>query len=223
MKLRRSKLSHEQTQKILEHFVAGTPARTVAEILQVNKNTALLFYQKIRILIARKLEEDNHLIFREINFVPDNLILDATFLKSTLLTTSNKRKLEQKPLFAVITRQKRIYTFYPLPQISHNFSQLQKPLVPDVIFGHDNETSVINAKDIQLCRTSSESSCSFKEGQRSKIDSIENFWKLTKHHWLKFNGIPLESFFLFLKEAEWRYNYKKPEILLKTLLRWINS
>jgi transposase len=55
MKVRRSKLTEEQTRRLLEHFVAGTPARTAAELVHVNRNTATLFYHKMRELIAQHL------------------------------------------------------------------------------------------------------------------------------------------------------------------------
>lgn len=220
MKLRRSKLTNEQTQKMLEHFVAGTSARTVAEILQINKNTALLFYQKIRILIAKKLDEENYLLFKKINFTPENLRFDETFFKKIVTKISNKKKLQQIPLFVVILREKKIHVFYPLPEIS-NFTDDQKFIFPDAIFCQEAATKIINANDIHLYRILPDPV--FKLGQRSAIDSIENFWKLTKFHWLKFNGIPLKNFLLYLKEAEWRYNYKNPKNLLKTLSYWINN
>ncbi len=56
MKLRRSRLSNEQTQRLLEHFVAGTPARTSAELVGVNRNTASYFYHRLREVIAHHLE-----------------------------------------------------------------------------------------------------------------------------------------------------------------------
>jgi transposase len=59
MRVRRSKLTDEQTRRLLEHFVAGTPARTAAELVRVNRNTARLFYHKMRELIVRHLEHDD--------------------------------------------------------------------------------------------------------------------------------------------------------------------
>ena len=199
MKLKRSKLPNDLTQKMLEHFVAGTPARTVAEILQINKNTALLFYQKIRILIAKKLEEENNIIFKKINFKPENLLLDSTLLKKMLENISNKKKIQQIPLFIVILREKKIYIFYPLFKISPDLSNVQNFVLPDAIFCQKIEANTINAKDIHLCRILSDPI--LKDDQRSAIDSIENFWKSTKFHWLKFNGIPLTSFYLFFERS----------------------
>ena len=38
---------------MIEHFVAGATARTTAEIVGVNKNTAQLFFHKLRLLITK--------------------------------------------------------------------------------------------------------------------------------------------------------------------------
>jgi len=56
MKLRNSRLNSAQTRRLLEHFVAGTTARTAAELIGVNRNTATHFYHRLRKLIAARLE-----------------------------------------------------------------------------------------------------------------------------------------------------------------------
>ena len=55
MKLARSRLTRAQIEKLLEHFVAGTPARPAAALAGVNRNTANAFYRRLRQLIARRL------------------------------------------------------------------------------------------------------------------------------------------------------------------------
>jgi len=61
----------------------------------------------------------------------------------------------------------------------------------------------------------------FAEG-RNHINGIENFWNQAKRHMRRFNGIPKESFYLFLKECEWRFNNPDPKLqvsLLKELIK----
>ena len=57
MRFKRSRLSCLETQRLLEHFVAGTPARTATELLAVNCNTARVFYHRLGTIIAHQLEE----------------------------------------------------------------------------------------------------------------------------------------------------------------------
>ena len=54
MKIQHSKLTKKQRIKLIEHFVAGSTARTTAAIVDVNKNTAQLFFHRLRELIAEK-------------------------------------------------------------------------------------------------------------------------------------------------------------------------
>ena len=52
------------------------------------------------------------------------------------------------------------------------------------------------------------------------INGIENFWNQAKRVLRKYNGIPKESFPLFLKECEFRFNYGSPKQQLKQLKEW---
>ncbi len=58
--------------------------------------------------------------------------------------------------------------------------------------------------------------------QMGKIISMELriFWNQAKRILRKYNGIPKESFPLFLKECEFRFNYGSPSQQLKTLRVW---
>ena len=58
MRLKHSKLSHFQTNRLLEHFVAGTPARSDCLLVEVHRNTATAFYHQLRLLIFDKLMEE---------------------------------------------------------------------------------------------------------------------------------------------------------------------
>lgn len=42
----------------MEHFVAGTPARSAAGLVGVNRNTATLFYRKLREIIAARIARE---------------------------------------------------------------------------------------------------------------------------------------------------------------------
>ena len=59
MRLKHSKLSEKQAIRLCEHFVAGTPARTAAELVGVNKNSATLFYHRLREIVAARIEDES--------------------------------------------------------------------------------------------------------------------------------------------------------------------
>lgn len=54
----------------------------------------------------------------------------------------------------------------------------------------------------------------------SHINGIESFWAFAKHRLTKFKGVPKHTFYLHLKETEFRFNHRRDD-LYKTLLRLI--
>ncbi len=53
--------------------------------------------------------------------------------------------------------------------------------------------------------------------RENHINGIENFWNQAKRHLRRFNGIPRDSFLLFLKECEWRFNGGDHKMLFNQL------
>lgn len=61
----------------------------------------------------------------------------------------------------------------------------------------------------------------FADG-RNRINGIENFCNQAKRHLRRYNGIPRMHFQLYLKECEWRFNYRPTIRLLSTLTAWLD-
>ncbi|HGG9981611.1 TPA: IS1595 family transposase, partial [Neisseria meningitidis] len=49
--MRKSRLSRYKQNKLIELFVAGVTARTAAELVGINKNTAVYYFHRLRLLI----------------------------------------------------------------------------------------------------------------------------------------------------------------------------
>ena len=47
----------------MEHFVAGTTARCASELIEINRNTAAYYYQRLREIITHHLEQESIEIF----------------------------------------------------------------------------------------------------------------------------------------------------------------
>ena len=54
--MRKSRLSRHKQNKLIEHFVAGTTARTAAVLVGVNKSTASYYFYRLRELIFKLLK-----------------------------------------------------------------------------------------------------------------------------------------------------------------------
>ena len=63
MKITHCKLKKSIQRKLLEFFVAEVTARTAADLLGIQANTAALFYHKIRLVIEYHLTLEAHDVF----------------------------------------------------------------------------------------------------------------------------------------------------------------
>lgn len=54
--MRKSRLSAAKQARLIEHFVAGTTARTAAALVGVNKNSAAYYFHRLRELVNQALE-----------------------------------------------------------------------------------------------------------------------------------------------------------------------
>ena len=81
MDLRYSKLSSLQINRLLEHFVAGTTARMAAELTGLNRNTARVFFHRLRELIAHQLEDEGDLTTEQATVSKKTFVRVASILK----------------------------------------------------------------------------------------------------------------------------------------------
>ena len=54
------------------------------------------------------------------------------------------------------------------------------------------------------------------------VNSIESFWSYAKRRLVKFNGVPRRTFYLHLKETEYRFNNRHDSVY-KALLSLLNK
>ncbi len=52
MDMRKSRLSAYKQDRLIEHFVSGSTARTAAKLIHVNKTTAAYYFHRLREIIA---------------------------------------------------------------------------------------------------------------------------------------------------------------------------
>ena len=74
MKITRCKISKKVQRRLLEFFTAEVTARTAADLLDIQPNTAALFYHKIRLVIDYHLSlEADELFDGEMDMSGDGL------------------------------------------------------------------------------------------------------------------------------------------------------
>ena len=63
--MRRSRLRKSTQHHLIEHFIAGTTARTAAAPCVVNRKTAAYYFHRLREIIYFKLEQDSDAVFHD--------------------------------------------------------------------------------------------------------------------------------------------------------------
>ncbi len=59
----KSRLSHYKQDRLTEHFVSGSAARTAASLCGVNRKTAAFYFLRLREIIAYELEAESEAMF----------------------------------------------------------------------------------------------------------------------------------------------------------------
>ena len=215
MSLKRCRLRDKDQRKLLEFFVAEVTARAAADLMGIQANTAALFYRKIRIVIAEKLEADASEFGGEIE-------LDESYFGGVRKGRRGRGARGKVPVFGILKRGGKVYT----QVIGNTKTDTLMPIIrqkirPDSIVYTDSYRSY-NALDVsEFKHYRINHSLLFVDG-RNHINGIENFWNQAKRVLRKYNGIPAKQFYWFLKETEFRFNYGSHKEQLKTLKQWCN-
>jgi transposase len=207
-----SRLSSKQTRGLLEHFVAGTPARTAAELVQVNRNTSTYFYHRLRELITARLAQSSPSTDGDIELGIRELYVSIDRLTGRTSTAS---------VLGLLNRGGKIRTtLLPDTQDKALLPILLAEIDPNslVYTNADQLSNVLDRLGVRLRRV--ENKDRFKPGP-THMNGMENFWNQTRRHLRKYNGIPAQHLDLYIKECEWRFNYGSPGQLLKTLEQWL--
>lgn len=214
MRLKHSKLTAIQTSRLCEHFVAGTPARTAAELVGVNKNTAALFFHRLRQIIAAQVEDESP--------IQGEIEVDECYFGGTRKGKRGRGAAGKVAVFGILKRGGRVYTKMILDSRRTTIIPIiQAKVEPDSIVFSDSFATydVLDVAGFHHHRVNHQET--FVLGPGKHINGIENFWSQAKRHLRRYNGIPKGHFHLFLKECEWRFNYGTPRDLLRTLKTWI--
>lgn len=212
MNIKRSKLTKKLKLKLIEHFVAGTTARTTADLVGVNKNTAQLFFHKLRILITKNQKTDV--------FFEGEVEADESYFGGRRKGKRGRGSAGKVPVFGLLKRGGKVFAeIIPDAKSSTLMPLIQEKVVPDSIVYTDTFRSY-NALDVSEFKHERINHSKLFADKKNHINGIENFWNQAKRHLRKFNGVPKKNFRLFLKECEWRFNFPSPKKQLDMLIRW---
>jgi len=208
----RSKISEAKIREIVRLFCIDLNASQIAEITGLNRNTINRYLKAIRERIAQHCEKES----------PFNgeVEVDESFFGPKRAKGKRGRGAYGKTIvFGLVKRQGKVYTqIVPdcsratLQAIIRGKVSLDSIIYSDGWRGYDGLVDMGFNKHFRIDHGSNE----FANG-RNHINGIEGFWGLAKTRLTKFRGILGNAFYLYLKECEFRYNYRDEDMYLLIL------
>ena len=215
---RRSRLSASIQDELVKYFVAGSTARAAALLTGVNRHTATLFFHKLRELIAQRLDEEaSDLLVGEVE-------VDESYFGGYRKGKRGRGSAGKVPVFGLLKRGGRVYAvMIPNAKSSVLLGIIRQRITPDSVIYTDalHAYDTLDVSEFRHHRINH--SEAYAINRTVHINGIENFWNQAKRHLRRFNGIPRAQFHLYLKECEWRFNYRPANRLLTTLKSWLNA
>lgn len=215
MALSHCRISKIQQIKLLELFVAQVTARTAADLTDVHRNTAALYYHKLRQCIAARMAEVE----------PELAVFecDESYFGGARKGKRGRGAAGKVCVFGILKRGGRVYAL-PVADASSKtlLTALKTRVKADSVVYTDSLASynILDVSGFRHHRVNH--SQTFVSRRGNHINGIENFWNQSKRVLRKYNGIPRRNFFLFLKECEFRFNYGTPKQQLATLRTWLD-
>ena len=191
-----------------ESSKAGTALRST----RIHRNTAASFYTRIRTVIAEETQKASS-VFE----------VDESYFGGRRKGKRGRGAGGKVPVFGLLKRGGRVYTvMIPNAHTDTLMPIMERLIQPDSIVYTDGFSSY-DALDVSDFRHVRINHSERFVDERNHINGIENFWNQAKRHLRRFNGVPKQSFHLFLKECEWRFNGGNHRTLLNQLKTWIKS
>ena len=216
MKLSHCKLEKRVQIKLLEFFVLEVTARLAADLLGIQPNTSALFYRKLRQVISY------HLALEATEVFDGCIELDESYFGGIRKGKRGRGAAGKVAVFGILKRGGKVYTAVVNETRSSTLMPvIARKIAPDSLVYTDSYGSY-NALDVtDFHHHRINHSTDFAKG-KNHINGIENFWNQAKRVLRKYNGISKESFPLFLKESEFRFNDGAPKQQLNIFRLWCN-
>ena len=200
--------------RLIEYFVLEVTARSAADILRINANSAALFYRKIRKVIAFHLAQEAAEVFN------GEIEIDESYFGGVRKGKRGRGAAGKVVVFGMLKRQGKVFTVV----VENTKADTLLPVIarkikPDSIVYTDGYHSydALDISDFHHYRI--DHSEQFAD-EKNHINGIENFWNQAKRVLRKYNGIDKKYFPLFLKECEFRFNFGAPKQQLEILRKW---
>ena len=182
--MRKSRLSHYKQDRLTEHFIAGTTARTAARFCGLHRNTAAYYFLRLREIIAYELEAEIKAMFG------GEIEVDESYFGGRRKGKRGRGAADKIPVFGLLKRGGKVYTKIITDASGATLiTIIERKLVSDSIVYSDCWRGY-NLRDVSDFHYFRINHSELFADRHNHINGIENFWNQAKRHMRKFNGVP---------------------------------
>jgi transposase len=216
---KRSKISERKMRQLVRHFALDLTASDAAQLTGLSRRSVTTIFLKIRERIAEECE-------RASPFSSCEVEVDESYFGARRVRGKRGRGASGKTIvFGIFKRNGCVYTEVvpdckkvTLQAIIRGRVAAEAIINSDGWRGYDGLVDVGYSKHYRVNHGKNE----FVRGAHH-VNGIESFWSFAKRRLQKFNGISARTFYLHLKECEYRFNNRNKDLghlLLKLLERY---
>ena len=210
---KRAKISEAKFRQLIMHFVHDLDANTIASLIHLNRNTVNRYLTLIRKRIAEFCDQQSP-------FKGEIEVDESYFGGKRIKGKRGRGAYKKTPVFGVFKRGGKVYTEI-VPDCAKATLQgiIRGRVDPDSIIHSDGWRGYNGLVDLGYKKhyRVNHGTDQFVD-RKSHINGIESFWAFAKTRLTKFHGIADSTFYLHLKECEFRFNHRDQnmyKILLK--------
>ena len=208
----RSRISAAKFRQLIRSFALDFTATSTAQLTGVSLRSVNSIYLKVRQRLAESCELESPL--------QGAVEVDESYFGAQRVRGKRGRGAYGKTMvFGLLKRQGKVYTEI-VPDCS-------KATLQGIIRGHVEPSTIIHSdgwrgydglvdigfdKHFRVHHGANE----FAQGERHS-NGIESFWSYAKRRLAKFNAVAKHTFYLHLKETEYRFNHRRDNLYLELL------
>jgi transposase len=209
---RRSRIAEKKFRQLLRYFAMDFTATDTAVLTDISLRSVNSIYLKLRRHIAIVCEQQSPLA--------GAVEVDESYFGARRVRGKRGRGAYGKTIvFGLLKRDGRVYTEI-VPDCTKATLQavIRGRIAPDTVIhsdgwrGYDGLVDIGFDKHFRVNHSANE----FARGEQH-INGIESFWSYAKRRLQKFNGVSADTFYLHLKETEFRFNHRRGNLYLELL------
>jgi transposase-like protein len=213
--IKRSRISEAKFREFVRLFSLDLDAQKIAQLARLNRNTVNRYLKLLRRRISEYCEA--------ISPFRGEIEVDESYFGARRVKGKRGRGAYGKtPVFGILQRGGHVYTEI-VPDCARKTLQaiIRGRIDPDSVINSDGWRGYNGLVDLGFKKhyRVHHGANEFANGKKH-INGIESFWSFAKRRLMKFHGIRAETFYLHLKECEFRFNHRDQDlyqVILKML------